>query len=403
LNQRAKILGWLLIVAAPPAFLLAVEGGVRLFGIRPGFERDAELPPWMDRNILVKDARWVELLSTSPRDLRNYYSTYEWDRYLFYRLKPDVAIPLTDVLAPPGIRERTRWVLRTNAKGFGGPEVPYGPHPGTYRVLCMGDSSTFGWGVESEEAYPSLLGEELRRRHPGVRVEVVNLGVCGYSSQQGKVLLEREGVRYEPDLVTISYGSNDWSRVPEPYDEVYRRNLRWTGALREFLHGSRAYQIYSAFLMRTLRGGGGVDVNALKDAALDMPFNVGPDRSTTNLIAMVDRVREMGADPILVANCTPGEMDEPIRRASDRSGAPLLDTETVLHAALPALDADAEIAPARARVQALYGDRMIASHPDLEVYLADRCHPNAVGQRLLARTLAGMIERSPSFLKASGG
>jgi len=402
LNQRSKILGWVLIVALPPALLLGVEGCVRLFDVRPAFERDAELPPWMDRNILVKDARWVELLSASPRDLRNYYSTYEWDRYLFYRLRPNVAIPLTDVLAPPGIRERTRWVLRTNAKGFAGPEVSYGPHPGTYRILCMGDSSTFGWGVESEEAYPALLQEEIHRRHPGTKVEVVNLGVCGYSSQQGKVLLEREGLRYEPDLVTLSYGSNDWSRVPEPYDEAYRRSLGWTGAIREILHRSRAYQIYSAFLMKTLRGAGSTDVKALKEAALDMPFNVGPDKSTTNLISMVDRVRLAGADPILVANCTPGEMDEPIRRAAQRSGAPLLDTETVLHAALPSLGADDDLAPARARVRSLYGDGMMAAHPDLEVYLADRCHPNVVGQRLLARTLAGMIEKSSSFGKASG-
>jgi len=403
LNQRAKILGWILIVAAPFASLLVIEGCVRLFDIRPKFERDAELPPWMDRNILVKDARWVELLSAAPRDLRNYYSTYEWDRYLFYRLRPNVAIPLTDVLAPPGIRERTRWILRTNAKGFPGPEVPYGPHPGTYRILCMGDSSTFGWGVESDEAYPALLQESLRRRHPGARIEVVNLGVCGYSSQQGKVLLEREGLRYEPDLVTLSFGSNDWSRVPEPYDEAYRRNLRWIGAVREWLQRSRAYQIYSAFLLRSVRGEGSTDVKSLKDAALDMPFNVGPGKSISNLIAMVESVRASGADAILVSNCTPGEMDVPIRQASERSGAPLLDTETILHAALPTLRADEDLAEPRARVEALYGDQMMASHPDLEVYLADRCHPNVVGHRLLARDLARMIETSPSFVKASGG
>src|SRR6266850_7069858 len=161
-------------------------------------------------------------------------------------------------ISPPGIRERTRWMLRTNSRGFPGPEIADGPHPGVYRILCMGDSSTFGWGVESDENYPSLMEKDLSRRHPGMRIEVVNLGVCGYSSLQGRILLEREGLKFAPDLVTLSYGSNDWSRVPEPFDVAYRRNISWTGAVRAILHRSRAYQIYTALLVKALCAGGEV-------------------------------------------------------------------------------------------------------------------------------------------------
>src|SRR5882724_4351917 len=108
MSQRAKLIGWALIAAAPALLLLGVEGCVRLFDVSPSFERDAAVPAWMDRSILVKDARWMELLSASPRELHAFYATYEWDRYLIYRIRPNVSIPLTDVLAPPGIRERTR-------------------------------------------------------------------------------------------------------------------------------------------------------------------------------------------------------------------------------------------------------------------------------------------------------
>jgi lysophospholipase L1-like esterase len=403
MRQRTRRLGWLLVAATPPAFFLIVEGAVRLAGIAPAFERDAALPPWLDRNILVKDARWVELLSERPRELKSYYGTYAWDRDLFYRLRPGLSVPLTDVLAPPGIRERTRWTLRTNGKGFPGREAAYGPHPGTYRIVALGDSSTFGWGVEAEEAYPAVLERELRGRHPAARVEVVNLGVCGYSSFQGRILLEREGLRYEPDLVVISYGSNDWSPVPEPFDEAHRRNAGWQGAVRAVLHRSRAYQIYAAFLARAFSGREVERVRALSGGRADLPLNVGPEKSEGNLVEMVRASREAGADPILASNCVPGAMSEPIRAAARATGATFLDSEAVLKRAVPDIAAGRARPEARARAAALYGEAILGEHPDLVVYLADACHPNAEGHRLLAEELARLVESAPSFRRARGG
>jgi len=402
LDKRFKRLGWAAIVLVPVIFFLGVEGAVRLFGVSPAFERDAAVPPWMDRNILVKDARWMELLSASPGDLKNYYSTYQWDRYLFYRLKPDLSIPLTDVLAPPGIRERTRWVLKTNGKGFPGPEIPYGPHPGIYRIVTMGDSSTFGWGVETEEAYPMVLLDILRRRHPGMNIEVVNMGVCGYSSLQGKIMMEREGLKYAPDLVTLSYGSNDWSRVPEPFDVLYRRNAGWVGGLQSLLHHSRAYEIYAALLMSWMRPDKPETPKRSGDDAAWLPFNVGPAKSRSNQIELVNEVRAAGADPILVTQCVPGRMARPSREAAEATGTPLLDSEAVMRARIPDLQEGRLLAPERARVLALYGPDRLAAYPDLEVYLADRCHPNVVGHQLVADALAAEVERAPSFRRASG-
>ncbi len=385
-------LGWALILALPILVLAGVEGCARLFDITPPVGRTREVPAWLDRNLLAKEARWMELLAGAPRDLRNYYSTYAWDRHLFYRLRPNVAVPLTDVMAPPGVRERTRWTLRTNAYGFPGREVAPGPHPGTYRIVCMGDSSTFGWGVESDEAYPALLEAELRRRHPDLRLEVVNLGVCGYSSFQGRILMEREALRWEPDLVTISYGSNDWSHVPEPFDEAYARNAGWVGAVRSLLHKSRAYGIYAAYVTRLFAGepdpaGGG-------RGEAEMPLNVGPEKSEANLEALVAAARKAGAEAILVTNCVPGRMSEPVRSAAEAAEVPLLDTEALLRSAIPALAGGRLMERERGGTLARYGEALLAEHPDLEVYLADRCHPNPVGHRILARALADLVERT---------
>jgi len=387
LRKSVPVVGWILILAVPPVFLIGVEACSRLLGVPAAPGRSAEVPAWLDRNILVKDAEWMRLLSEAPGDLKNYYGTYAWDRRLFYKFRAGVKVTLTDAMAPPGVRERTRWTLRTNGKGFPGPEVPYGVHPGRFRIVCMGDSSTFGWGVESEEAYPHVLMQELRRRHPGRAVEVVNLGVCGYSSFQGRILMEIEAARYEPDVVTLSYGSNDWSRVPEPFDVAYERNAGWSGALREFLHRSRAYEAYAAGLSRWLQGS-----KEEVAGADEMPLNVGPEKSRDNLIAMVNRAEDLGAAPILVTNCVQGEMSGPVREAALRTGARLLDTETLLRAAIPPIARGELLPELRARTLGLYGAGLLGRFPDLEVYLADRCHPNVAGQRILGMALADLLD-----------
>jgi lysophospholipase L1-like esterase len=71
---------------------------------------------------------------------------------------------------------RTRsFHVSSGPKRIRGADFESSPKPGTFRILAVGDSITFGWGVEDDESWPYQLGVELRRRgHP---VEVINAGV----------------------------------------------------------------------------------------------------------------------------------------------------------------------------------------------------------------------------------
>ena len=89
------------------------------------------------------------------------------------------------------------------------------------RVLCLGDSVTYGYRVplsyaehpndyqRTEHRYSDLLQDELRRRYPGRNIEVLTMAVPGYSTHQGRVWFEREVDNLKPDVVTILYGFND--------------------------------------------------------------------------------------------------------------------------------------------------------------------------------------------------
>ncbi len=97
-------------------------------------------------------------------------------------------------------------LVRTNSKGLCDGEHAYDPAPGVFRIVILGDSFMQGASVDPEEAVPALLEQQFAGR----RVEVINLGVKGYSTVQELLYLKEEGVKYRPDLVlAVVYAEND--------------------------------------------------------------------------------------------------------------------------------------------------------------------------------------------------
>lgn len=99
--------------------------------------------------------------------------------------------------------------VRTNADGFRGPACPEERAPGTLRIVGIGDSVLFGWGVEYEQCYAALLEQFLEDDHPGTGVEVVNTGVPGYNTVMEVETLKAKGLAYRPDLVLVDFVEND--------------------------------------------------------------------------------------------------------------------------------------------------------------------------------------------------
>lgn len=86
-----------------------------------------------------------------------------------------------------------------------------------YRVLALGDSVTFGWGVPREEIFTArleaLLGARLARP-----VRVINGGVGGYNTVQEVAYFRRDGMALQPDLVILTYVENDTEVNVGPFD-----------------------------------------------------------------------------------------------------------------------------------------------------------------------------------------
>ena len=104
---------------------------------------------------------------------------------------------------------------RINALGLRG-DLPATPKPaGSLRVLAVGDSTTFGWGVNDGETYGAELQRLLAEADPERAVSVVNAGVSAYNLKQSAGLLRRLAPALDPDVVLVGLFWNDL-----PYESV---------------------------------------------------------------------------------------------------------------------------------------------------------------------------------------
>ena len=109
-----------------------------------------------------------------------------------------------------------RWIAcHINAQGLRGDELPAVRDPREIRVLCVGDSFTFGGGVETQDAWPQQLQAQLGPpATSGVRV--LNGGANGWDTPWQRLYLEKRGLReLQPDVVVLGWNWNDLHTVPD--------------------------------------------------------------------------------------------------------------------------------------------------------------------------------------------
>ena len=70
----------------------------------------------------------------------------------------------------------------------------------TKRILLLGDSFTFGFGVEQEETYGSILENLLNKNYT-----ILNAGVGGYSLDMEYIYLKEKGLKFNPDIVIVGF------------------------------------------------------------------------------------------------------------------------------------------------------------------------------------------------------
>jgi lysophospholipase L1-like esterase len=176
-SGRTLVTGLLLLAVAVGAGLLALEAAARVVFDRSGMHYGIEM--W-------KYARLVKRESASP------------------------AVGHEHV---PRSHARLMGVdVTINSQGLRSPEAAAPKEPGVRRLLVLGDSLTFGWGVDERETYPRVLERMLNAA--GRRYEVINAGVGNYNTAQEVAWFTERGLAYAPDEVILGFYINDAEPTP---------------------------------------------------------------------------------------------------------------------------------------------------------------------------------------------
>lgn len=213
-------------------------------------------------------------------------------------------------------------------------------------IVAFGDSITAPRG--KLKVYASLLEEELAAR--GRKVRVVNAGIGGNTTEQGRARFDADVLAQRPDVVIVFFGANDaavdvWKTPPATAPRVARE--RYEANLREFC---RRLKVCGA-----------------------QPILVAPSpfRWTPAMKKMYGRApyRPDDADGF---NVLLAQYAETARRVAREERVPLADAYTAFQD---------------------YGRRPGQS---VDALLGDGMHPNAAGQLLLADLLLPLLGEAPT-------
>lgn len=107
------------------------------------------------------------------------------------------------------------YTIKTNSKGYRMEDFTEEKPYDEYRILMLGDSLAFGFGVEQNESFVSLLNDKLNKylidnSINGKKIKIINAGfVDGKSPDSYYLYLKNQGLKLKPDLIIANYFVNN--------------------------------------------------------------------------------------------------------------------------------------------------------------------------------------------------
>jgi len=395
-SRRAKLI---LVVLVPLVFFGLLEAGLRIGGFRydprAAFEGGAPADEFSEERIYTPDPELLWKLNPS--------TTLVWPEGGF-----------------PGVR--------TNAHGLRGPGLPGPRAENELRVLCLGDSVTFGFGLPDGRSWPDWTWRALLAAFPTRRVHVANGAVPGWSSVQGMRLRDRLR-EFEPDVIVFWYGMNDAKRARDFPDDAQNLPSEKSAATMRMLRSSRVFQLVQSAVTGTRRAVVDADrVSPVRfrqsiDALLEAERAGGPRvvfvrfpermaRTLDQMERLLARVRAAGVDfaigsQRLLSPHSPvdGHRDFTGRPVDLKEGSALEFGRCPNPTVRPVADIEEAVENLRTRVHS-FGELMALLPPGSLEYddlfggaapgqvFTDNCHLSEEGARLAGQALAEVVKRA---------
>jgi lysophospholipase L1-like esterase len=193
--------------------------------------------------------------------------------------------------------------LRTNSQGFRGTyDYTETPPPGKRRVICSGDSVTFGYGVDDEHSWCRLL------ETVDPRLETINMGLPGYGVDQAYLWYKRDAGRFDHQVHLFAPITDDFRRMQSTrflnYDRPFLAvedgrlqvtnvpvpersfKLPWWNEARRHLWSLRSAQAVRRLDQSVSESQG---AGAVLPASLGKPGKLAADRQTAGVVSVLLR------------------------------------------------------------------------------------------------------------------
>ncbi|HEX2898006.1 MAG TPA: SGNH/GDSL hydrolase family protein [candidate division Zixibacteria bacterium] len=243
-------------------FFAVVESAVRVFNINTYFQSRFFL---MNRTL-------------------DYPDVFERDRRLFWKPRPNQTV------TSQFFEGRT---YRLNFMGLRGSDFEIKKN--RPRIIALGNSCTFGWGVEESEIFTALMQNQLDK------YEVINAGVPGYSSFQGKIFYESKITGLKPDILLILFAWNDqWLAANDIPDKNQKFPPELVIKTQNLLNHFHSYRLLKRILLSSLEK----DPDSLFNRK-EPVSRVGLDDFYQNLKSICTEAKTNGTTPILLTSPAP--------------------------------------------------------------------------------------------------
>jgi len=324
------------------------------------------MPPWLDGlRILVPDEvfMWKSRSHLRLKYLDVFSPAYSEDdrRSLLRQFLPAV---------PDSFQNNPVWDISLNSQGFRDTEFSAAKRPSAFRIICLGDSWTFGTNVGQEETYPQQLQKLLKQEFPEADFEVLNLGVLGYTSYQGLELIKHHIMNLAPDLLVIGYAMNDAS-IAGYRDKDLAASPRtakpWDKQLGEIAERSETYKLMR-YLVKLLTDRPpllGDHIKALHEAdtgdwwgsserrvmgqhdydKMEPWTRVSPKDYEQNLLQMITLAKSHQATVVLLNNhlWPEGPYALALKKIARAEQIPLIDSSVLIETARKRIEDDLEV------------------------------------------------------------
>ncbi len=355
-----------------------IETVLHLSGFQPAIPfKKYTLPAWMeelDPLVLAKYQGFVVEQDFVNEDVYAYQPDFRYG----YLLKPNLGLTISNYSSAVFVDKLPAWTIASDSKGnrISAQNISENNNSSEVQTLhVLGDSTSFGWGVDFEDSYPQQLAKKLKHSPAFSGVVIKNYSTPGFTSYQGRLLLEDKVKIKKGDRVLVSFGSND------SYPSLKSDQSRFQA--RNSMAGKISWFLNHLLIIKGLR----TLIHSLPDPRVIKTKNrrVSLEEYQENLDAIFQTILQNEGKPQFISICNGENYRKVAEQTAEALNIPFFNFPENFK---PYLSKVHDIHPEKFVTYFEAYGKLIEKEPQLAFLFPDFCHPNAIGHRLMAEILS---------------